>query len=320
MGAPPPEPTSLGRFRDRSSFLYVERATLHRDANALTVTDQEGTVHVPGAMLTTLLLGPGTRVTHSAMSLLGDCGVTVVWVGEQGVRYYAHGRSMARNSHLLAAQARLVTNKRTRLDVARKMFLHRFPGEDVSSLTMSQLRGREGARVKQIYREQSARTGVSWTRRDYRPGQIASDDFINQALTAANSIMYGIVHAAIVSIGCSPGLGFVHTGTDRAFVYDIADLYKAESVIPTAFEVVAGGSIDPIADVRYALRDSIVKTRILDRIVTDIVELFGIADEAADEVGSGTSDFDDWLSEDVISLWSPRGNSQSGVNYGQGSK
>lgn len=313
---PPVEPQSAGRIQDRSSFLYVERATLHRDSNALTVTDDEGTVHVPGAMLATLLLGPGTRVTHGAMSLLGECGVTVVWVGEQGVRYYAHGRSIARNSHLLSAQATLVSNRRFRLDVARVMYTMRFPNDDVSKCTMAQLRGREGARIRRLYRENADRTGVMWKAREYRPGQIDSDDYINQALTAANSVMYGLTHAVVASLGCSPGLGFVHTGTDRAFVYDIADLYKAETSIAVAFDVVGSGSVDPVNDVRRALRDAISASRLMDRMVGDIVNLLGGARGAADLPQAGSDDFNDWLHEDVVSLWSPRGGSRSGFNYG----
>lgn len=46
-----------------------------------------------------------------------------------------------------------------------------------------------------------------------------------------------MVHSIIVALGISPGLGFVHTGHDLSFVYDIADLYKADITIPIAFEV-----------------------------------------------------------------------------------
>lgn len=166
-GTAPPTRQELGRVGDRFSFVYVERCTVHRDANAITATDQEGVTHIPAAGLGCLLMGPGARITHAAMSLLGDCGASVVWVGENGVRYYAHGQPLAKSARLLQAQARLVSNTRTRLAVARAMYSHRFPGEDVSALTMQQLRGREGARVRRVYREHAERTGVIWGRRDY---------------------------------------------------------------------------------------------------------------------------------------------------------
>lgn len=97
-GARPPSLPELARAQDRMTFLYLEHAVISRDASAITATDERGTVHVPAAALGALLLGPGTRVTHQAMVLLAESASTVVWVGERGVRYYAHGRSLARSS------------------------------------------------------------------------------------------------------------------------------------------------------------------------------------------------------------------------------
>lgn len=141
---------ALARLSDRLSFLYVERAVVNRDGNALTITDQRGTAHVPATMLAALLLGPGTKITYAAMALLGDAGVSTVWVGERGVRYYASGRPPATSSRMAEIQAAVVTHQRKRLNCARKMYSLRFPGEDVSQLTMAQLRGREGARMKKV--------------------------------------------------------------------------------------------------------------------------------------------------------------------------
>ncbi len=107
---------SLGRMENRISFLYVERAVVNRDGNALTVTDQRGTAHVPATQLAAILLGPGTKTTYAAMSLLGDAGVTAVWTGEKGVRYYASGRPPAKSSRMAEAQARIWANQRTRLN------------------------------------------------------------------------------------------------------------------------------------------------------------------------------------------------------------
>lgn len=224
-GARPADVPELVRAQDRLTFLYVERAVISRDASAITATDKRGTIHIPAATLGALLLGPGTNVTHQAMVLLAESGSTVVWAGERAVRYYAHGRSLARSSRLLERQAQLVTNRNSRLEVARTMYAMRFAGEDVSGLTMQQLRGREGARVRKTYREHSERTGVPWTKRNYDPADFASGDAVNQALSAATTCLYGITHSVIVALGCSPGLGFVHTGHERSFVYDLADLY-----------------------------------------------------------------------------------------------
>jgi CRISPR-associated protein Cas1 len=269
-GVAPAQIADLARAEDRISFLYLERSVIHRDSNAITATDDQGVVHIPAAPIGVLLLGPGTSVTHQAIALLADHGATAVWVGERGVRYYAHGRSLAASSRLLLAQAAAVSHRDRRLAVARTMYAMRFPGEDTTNMTMQQLRGKEGARVRRTYREQSERTGVPWNRRDYDQADFDSGDPINQALSAAHACLYGVVHAVIVALGAAPGLGFVHTGHERAFVYDIADLYKAEVTIPVAFDVVASGSTDIGADTRRAVRDRVHDGAILSRCVRDI--------------------------------------------------
>lgn len=304
LGAPPPTSQQLVRVGDRVSFLYLERCTLSRDSNAVTATDQSGTIHIPAATLTSVLLGPGTRITHHAMMLLAGCGVTVVWVGEAGVRYYAHGAPLAKSTRLLEAQAAAVSNTRRRLAVARAMYEQRFPDEVVSGLTMQQLRGREGARVRALYRSHASRTGVEWLRRDYDPEKFDSSDAINQALSAAHTCLYGVVHAVLVSLGCSPGLGFVHTGHSRAFVYDMADLYKAEVTIPLAFDVVAEGSLDVGGDTRRRVRDALRQGNVLERCVQDVKRLL-LPEET-----------DVW-DVDVVHLWDDRvGAVAGGQSYG----
>ena len=230
-----PDLQALPQIKDRMTFLYLEHCTLGRQDGAITVTDERGIVQIPAAAISVLLLGPGTRVTHRAMELMGDAGVGAVWVGEHGVRYYAHGRPLTTRTKLLQKQAELVSNTRKHLAVVRKMYQLRFPGEDVSQLTMQQLRGREGSRVRSVYRKMAQETGVPWNGRLYRPEDFASGDLVNQALSAGHACLYGLAHAVIVALGCAPGLGFVHVGQEGSFVYDIADLYKAEVTIPIAF-------------------------------------------------------------------------------------
>lgn len=207
---------------------------------------------------------------------------------------------------MLEAQARLVTNTRTRLQVAREMYEMRFPQEDVSRLTLQQLRGREGARVRRIYREHSKRTGVEWNRRDYRPENFDDSDDVNKALSAANSALYGVVHAVIVALGCSPGLGFVHTGGDLAFVHDVADLYKAETSIPVAFDVASAEVSDVGAHARRAMRDAMVEARVLERCAKDLRRL--VLRDAASDVD------DEWAT--IVALWDGgEGAVPAGTNY-----
>lgn len=302
-GQAPPSSQQLFRVEDRITFLYLERCTVSRDSNSITATNQEGTVHIPGATISCIMLGPGTRITHHAMMLLAQCGVTVVWVGEEGVRYYAHGSSLAKTTRLLEAQATAVSNTRRRLAVARAMYERRFPDETVGNLTMQQLRGREGARVRKVYRRQSELTGVKWVRREFDPSNFTKGDPINQALSAAHSCLYGVVHSAVVALGCAPGLGFVHTGHARAFVYDIADLYKAEVTIPIAFGVVAEESLDVAGDTRRRVRAALRDGGILKRCVQDISQLL---------LPKESTDWD----INVIHLWDERaGMVAGGINY-----
>lgn len=231
----PPVLADLVRADERISFLYFERCIVNQAENAITITDDEGTIRIPVATLGVLMLGPGTTISHKAMASIGENGASVVWVGERGVRMYASGRPLTHSSRLLICQAKLVSNARTRLAVARRMYQMRFPEEDVSSLTMQQLRGREGARIRRVYRHWSKETGVEWKRREFDPEDYDAGSEINKALSAAHFCLYGVAHAVIVALGCSPGLGFVHTGHERSFVYDVADLYKAELSIPVAF-------------------------------------------------------------------------------------
>ncbi|MGK2348395.1 type I-E CRISPR-associated endonuclease Cas1e [Actinomyces sp. W5033] len=306
MARMPPVPvTALPRVEDRMSFLYLEHCVVHREDGALTARNDQGTVRVPAASLVAVFLGPGTSVSHQAICLLGECGTTAVWVGERGVRYYAHGRSLATSTRLLVEQAARVSSPQKRLGVAREMYCMRFHGEDVDGLTMQQLRGREGARVREVYRENSRRTGVPWTRRDYRPDSFEDSDPINQALSAAHAALYGIVHGVIVALGCSPGLGFVHTGHERSFVYDVADLYKADTTIPIAFDVVAEGMADLAGTTRRRVRDRVFDLRVIERSVKDIHQLLKV-DESDD------------LSVNVVSLWDyQRRAVAGGANYAE---
>lgn len=303
-----PELQALPQIRDRMTFLYFEHCKLNRQDGAITVTDDRGIVHVPAASISVLLLGPGTTVTHRAMELIGDAGVSVVWVGEHGVRYYAGGRPLTHQSAFLIQQAEYVSNQRKHLSVVRKMYQLRFPDEDASKMTLQQLRGREGSRVRSAYRKYAKEYGVEWNGRDYDPDHFESGDAVNQALSAGCACLYGLAHAVISALGLSPGLGFIHVGHDCSFVYDIADLYKAEVVIPIAFQVAAEESDDLPAVVRRKVRDAMVSRHILERMVHDIRWLFQKEDAAEDESSQMES----------VYLWDDKvGTVQNGHSYGQ---
>ena len=298
-----PDLQALPQVKDRMTFLYLEHCTLERQDGAITVTDENGVVHIPAAAISVLLLGPGTRVTHRAMELMGDTGVGAVWVGEHGVRYYAHGRPLTTRANLLIRQAELVSNTRKHLEVVRKMYQLRFPDENVAHLTMQQLRGREGSRVRNVHRAYAKETGVAWNGRVYNPDDFSSGDAVNQALSAGHACLYGLAHAVIVALGCAPGLGFIHVGHERSFVYDIADLYKSEITIPIAFQTAAEAPEDLPAIVRRRVRDAMVSARILERMVHDIRWLLSPAEESMEP-------------EEVVYLWDNKiGTVSNGINY-----
>lgn len=297
----------LPRISDRVTFIYVEHAKINRQDGAVTVTDSKGVIRIPAAMIGVLLLGPGTDVSHRAVELMGDIGTSMVWVGEHGVRQYAHGRSLARTTRFLMKQAELVTNTRARVAVARKMYQMRFPDEDVSGLTMQQLRSHEGARIRRVYRSLAAQYDVAWNRRDYDPEHFEDGDPVNQALSAANVCLYGLAHSVICALGLSPGLGFVHTGHDLSFVYDVADLYKAEITMPIAFEVASnyeeGNDIGNIT--RRKTRDAFSDGKLLERIVKDLQNLLDISEE-------------DNITAESLSLWDDKDRLvEYGVNYSE---
>lgn len=258
------------RIQDRLTFIYIEHCKVSCQDSAITVIEESGITHIPAAALSVLLLGPGTDITHRAVELIGDNGVTIIWVGEHGVRFYAYGRALTTHSQLLLEQAKLVSNIRSHLEVARKMYQMRFPDEDISKLTMQQLRGREGTRIRKVYREQAEKWNISWKGRDYCCEDFERGDAVNQSLSAGNACLYGLAHAVICALGCSPGLGFVHVGHELSFVYDIADLYKAETTIPIAFEIAAKYKDNIGSLTRRAVRDRFKELRLLQRMVHDI--------------------------------------------------
>ena len=281
-GVERPELQELPVIGDRMTFVYLEHCRISREDGAVTVKDLEGTVYIPAAAITVLLLGPGTEITHRAMELIGDTGISVIWIGEHGVRYYAHGRALNSHTSLLEKQARLFSNTRSHLDVVRKMYSMRFEGEDVSGLTLQQLRGREGARMRKIYREHARLNNVKWNGRDYDTEDFFGGDPVNQALSAGNVCLYGLAVSVICALGCSPGLGFIHVGHEFSFAYDIADLYKAEMTIPIAFSLGAENPPDLPNVVRRKVRDQFVKTHILEKMVRDIKYLLDETDTVQD--------------------------------------
>jgi len=296
----------LPKFRDALSYLYIEHGRIDQEEKSIAVHDVDGKTPVPVASLSVLMLGPGTSLTHAAIRALADNNCLVIWCGEQNVRFYAFGMGGTRSSAALIHQARLASDEGLRLHVVKRMYRMRFREKLPADLTVQQLRGMEGIRVRDAYAQASRETGLPWTGRNYDRSNWQKADPVNRALSAANSCLYGVCHAAILSLGYSPALGFIHTGKQLSFVYDIADLYKVEVTISLAFRAAAAHHENLEREVRLQCRDVFRESRLVKRIVPDIRCALG-----------GETENEDFLpdSDDALPtpLWTPSSELRDGT-------
>jgi len=269
----------LPKFEDRWSHLYLEHGKLDQDASSLLFYNKEGQIRIPIDQLAFVMLGPGTRVTHAAIRALADNNCLVCWTGEQGVRLYAHSTGGTFSSHRLLHQVKLWANKKLKNQVIKRMYQKRFPEKLDDKLSLSQIRGMEGERVRREYQRIAEEIGVKWFGRAYNQDNWQDADPLNRALSAANSCLYGICHAAILSAGYSPAIGFIHTGKMLSFVYDIADFYKTEITVPIAFSVAKESELDLERRTRIACRNAFYESKLMSRILPDIAEVLNAPDD-----------------------------------------
>lgn len=291
----------LPKLRDSLSYLYAEHCRVDQKHKAIELFDQEGSTLVPIAALTVFMLGPGTTITHAAIKALADNGCLVNWVGEDGVRFYAQGAGETRKAYHLLRQAKLASDPVKRMRVITAMYRYRFTEQLPLDLSLEQIRGMEGVRVRRAYAEASRKYGVAWEGRKYDRQVWQNSDPVNRALSAANACLNSLCHAAIVSGGYSPALGFVHNGKQLSFVYDIADLYKVDITVPQAFQIVAQSTEKLETRTRQACRQAFKDSKLLERVLPDIDQLLGISPDAA-EVDRADAADDAARPE---ALWSP---------------
>jgi CRISPR-associated protein Cas1 len=309
-GRRPPSPTDarrklaaptvamLPRVADSLSFLYLDIVRIHQDDTGVCaeITSRRRgteTLYLPTAALACVLLGPGTSITARALATFARHGTTVLVTGSGGVRCYAATLPDSLTTTWLEHQVRTWADDDRRLAIATAMYEQRFGPGVPAGTTLAQLRGMEGQRVRTHYQLLARQYKIGHFRRAYDPDSWDTQDPVNLALSAANTCLYGIVHAAVLALGCSPALGYVHSGNQQAFVYDIADLYKADLTIPLAFSLHA--STHPEAEARRSFRDGLRLFKLLPRIVTDIQNLLapGTAVDIPDP------------EEHLVDLWDP---------------
>jgi CRISP-associated protein Cas1 len=268
---PPLKPIPM---KERVSMIFIEYGQIDVCDGAFVVIDKNGIrTHIPVGSVACIMLEPGTRVSHAAAALAARVGTLLVWVGEAGVRLYSSGQPGGARADRLLYQARLALDDQARLKVVRKMYELRFRESPPARRSVEQLRGIEGARVRKMYELLAKRHGLTWARRNYDPKDWDRSDPVNQCISAANACLYGIAEAAVLAAGYAPAVGFIHTGKPLSFVYDIADIFKFETVVPKAFQVAARKPADPGREVRIACRDIFRQEKVLKRIIPTIEQV-----------------------------------------------
>lgn len=268
---PPLKPIPM---KDRISMMFVQYGQIDVVDGAFVVIDQVGIrTHIPVGSVACLMLEPGTRVSHAAVKLASTVGTLLVWVGEAGVRLYASGQPGGARADRLLYQAKLALNDDLRLKVVRKMYELRFGEAPPQRRSVEQLRGIEGARVRETYKLLAKQYGVNWSGRNYDVKNWEQGDIANQCLSAATSCLYGITEAAVLAAGYAPAVGFIHTGKPLSFVYDIADIFKFDSVVPIAFRIAGKNPHNPDREIRLACRDIFRSNRVLEKIIPTIEEV-----------------------------------------------
>jgi CRISPR-associated protein Cas1 len=264
-------------IKERSAIVFLSYGQLDVLDGAFVLIDQNGVrVQIPVGSLACLMLEPGTRVSHAAVVLCAQVGCLLVWVGEGGVRLYAAGQPGGARADRLLYQARTALDDGARLNVVREMYRRRFDDEPPARRSVEQLRGLEGARVREIYKLLARRHGIEWKARNYDRADWAGADLPNRCLSSATACLYGLCEAAILAAGYAPAIGFLHRGKPQSFVYDMADMYKFETVVPAAFTVAARITKEARGDgpaerqVRIACRDMFRKSGLLEKIIPDI--------------------------------------------------
>lgn len=275
-------------IKDRSAIVFLEYGQVDVIDGAFVLVDQQGArIQIPIGGLACLMLEPGTRITHAAVVLAARVGCLLVWVGEAGVRLYAVGQPGGARADRLLYQAQAALDEAARLRVVRAMYRVRFGEEPPARRSVDQLRGIEGVRVRTLYQQLARLHGVTWAGRQYDPAAWEAADVPNRCLSAATACLYGLCEAAILAAGYAPAIGFLHRGKPLSFVYDIADIFKFETVVPAAFSVAArvarmeraGHGGPPVErQVRIACRDAFRRTGLLERIIPTIAELLSASE------------------------------------------
>lgn len=268
---------SLPQIKDKYPFIYLEYGRLEIDDSSIKWIDSEANiVPLPVATLNCLLLGPGTSVTHEAVKVASAANCSICWVGEDSLLFYAAGISPTADTSNLRHQMELSAHPEQALKVAKSFFARRFPSADLEGKTLQQMMGMEGHRVRAIYQSMAENYQVGWKGRQFIPNKFELSDVTNKILTATNAALYGILCSAVHSLGYSPHIGFIHSGSPLPFIYDLADLYKEELCIDLAFSLTKDmAGVYNKHKVSNAFRKRVIDMNLLAKVAEDTAVILG---------------------------------------------
>lgn len=269
---------NLPQVKDRYPFLYLERGRLEIDDSSVKWIDCDcNVIRLPIATINTILLGPGTSITHEAVKVMAAANCSVCWVGEDSLLFYAVGQSPTADSRNFRYQMSLACDEQKSLEIARRFFARRFPEADLTGKVLKEMMGMEGYRVKQLYEQKAVAYNIGWRGRNYIPGKFEMGDVTNQIMTACNAALYGILTSAIYSMGYSPHIGFIHSGSPLPFVYDMADLYKEYLCVDLAFSQTLdmAGKYNK-SKISAAFRKRVIEMNLLEKIGQDIKQILEV--------------------------------------------
>lgn len=269
---------TLPQVKDKYPFIYLERGRLEvDDASVKWIDSESNVVRLPIATLNCLLLGPGTSITHEAVKVIAQANCSICWVGEDSLLFYANGQTPTADTRNMREQMQLSADPKKSLEVARRMYAQRFPEAELSGKNLKQMMGMEGYRVRALYEQKAQEYGVGWNGRNYAPGKFEMSDITNQVMTSSNSALYSIISSALHSMGYSPHLGFIHSGSPLPFVYDLADLYKEYLCIDLAFSLTLemAGHYNK-HKVSASFRKRVVEYDLLGKLGLDIEVMLGV--------------------------------------------
>jgi CRISPR-associated protein Cas1 len=273
---------------DRHGLLWLGRGQLYVEAGTLRFRTvgggdlERGDYGLPFQMVSCLVLQPGTSVSHDALRLLARHGTALVCVGEDGVRFYASLPAGPDTSARARRQVEIWSDGGRRIRAVRKLYAWRL-GEVLPATDLDALRGIEGARMKETYRQLAAQFGIDWQGRRYDRSAPGEADVANQAINHAASAVEGAALTAVAATGTLPQLGFIHEDSGNAFALDVADLFRDAVLLPVAFGATRKVLRDKQGPVERVVRqlagETFRREKVVSRMIDRIKELFDADDD-----------------------------------------